>query len=286
VRHDLRLVQLLMTNAANGGGSASLPATRNGPISVAGLTLRMEDLEPLLGLPAGAIGPRPDPRMVAAPGGTARRAIAVVMARAAAMHTDLMLAASADLALAGASSRNSETSATRIVDGERSDIWSSAVYWEVARQAMDHVLVTPRGGAPTRDWYYATLEFLLSRREYDAALPHAAYGRLVLKTDGRIAFYLGAILENLASPNVQAAVGDNPARVGLEERPVLLHRAEEALRSALELDPKLDEAALRLARVCQVTGRYEDAANLLRRIESTLNRAELRYYAALFVGRY
>jgi tetratricopeptide (TPR) repeat protein len=80
-------------------------------------------------------------------------------------------------------------------------------------------------------------------------------------------------------------VGDNPARVGLEERPVLLHRAEEALRSALELDPKLDEAALRLARVCQVTGRHEDAANLLRRIESTLNRAELRYYAALFVGR-
>lgn len=284
VRHDLILIAKLLEAAANGGGSASMPAVRSGPFRADQLSLGVHDLEPLLGLPPGAIGPRPDPRLVAYSAGDARRAIAVAMAKGVVLQTDLMLAAATDLDLTRAAT-NTTSSATRIVDGERSSVWSSAIYWDVARVAMDQVIVTPRGGAFAREWYYASSEFQLNRREYDAALPHLSHGRVALKTDARIAFYLGVALENLASPSVQAAIGDNPAIGGIDVKEVLLRRSEDALKTAMALDPNLDEAGLRLARVFQVTGRQDQAAVLLQRVERTLPRAELRYYAALFLGR-
>ena len=284
VRHDLRLIQRLLVNAANGEGSASAPAVRSGPFRAEALRLYLADLEPLLGLPPDALGPKPDPRLVAQPSGIARRAIAVVMAKGVALQTDLMMAAVSDLDLTRAAT-NSSTSATRIIDGERFSIWSSAVYWDVARFAMDHVVITPRGGTLARDWYYATSEFLLKRREYDAGLPHVAHARVSLPDDGRLAFYAGVMFENLASPSVQVAIAENPATAGIDEKSVLLLRSQDALKTALELDPNLDEAALRLARVLQMTGRQDDAATLLQRVEKTLDRPELRYCAALFLGR-
>ena len=284
VRHDMRLLARLMRVAA--GGETSASASPDYTLKLSSLTLRVDDVFPLIGLP-NVVGLRNDPRAFASPTGVARRQIAVVMAKAAMFHTDLMLAATGELKLGGTGRLPSlaQAQATRIIDGEATQTISTGAYWEIARLAMDQVAITPSGGDYARKWYYATTEFLLSRREYDSSLPHTEHGQRTLPHDGRVAFYLGVVLENLAAPRVQVAVGDTYQMAWLDPKPTLLLRATEAFRAALELDPSLIEASLRLAHVLEEADRYDDAVVLLERIETALESPELRYHAALFLGR-
>ena len=287
VRHDLRLIALLMDNAMNGGGIASLPPVREDEFSIGRLAINLHDLIPLLGLPESAFGLRQlDPRAIAHPASSVRRLMAVLMAKGAVLHTDLMLAAAEEeVRLGGPAGPATSSTAIRILDGQRSETASTGIYWQVARLAMDEVIVTPRGREFVPEWYHATFEFLLARREYDSGVPHADHGRRTLRTDARMAFYEGVALENLTAPRVQTAIAQNPGTARLDPRPTMLKRAEAAFGSALKLDPALIEARLRLAHVMLETQRPDQAAAVLEQVETTLDRPELRYFAALFLGR-
>jgi len=65
----------------------------------------------------------------------------------------------------------------------------------------------------------------------------------------------------------------------------LLREAEKYYRHALELDPSLPLAKLRLGRVLSVTNRNDEAAQLLQAAETTLVTREGKYLAAMLLGR-
>jgi tetratricopeptide (TPR) repeat protein len=84
---------------------------------------------------------------------------------------------------------------------------------------------------------------------------------------------------------VQVAVALDGAGVNLESRKELLESAEAELRTAVKFDPSSAQAALRLGRVLDLMDEHDAALDLLVQAERGLERAELRYCAALFAGR-
>jgi len=256
------------------------------PQVLSGRVLSLADLPSLLDLEANDLfvpGRALDPVAVADPAGQPRFEIARVMVRVAMLHTDLLIAARDERSSIRLSGLPSTT--LRVDDTRRSMVPDATIYWDMARLAMDLVAPTPRGRALATAWYRVTSEYLQAQRDYALVRPHLEHARSVLPGDARLAFYLGAAYENLASPGIQAAIPDDEAALTIGSRPLLLARAEFQLRSALLLQPGFGEAALHLARILEMTGRYEEALPLLQPLETSLPRPELRYLAALWSGR-
>jgi tetratricopeptide (TPR) repeat protein len=285
VAHDLRLIDRVIRAAVRGEIGATAPPVRRQDVFIRELTLSIYQLEPLLGLREGILRAKEGPREVSRPDSDGRRAIATLMAKAAMLHADLMMAPPEQLRAAGVEFAASTSRATRVVDGQRFEVPSPAVHWAIARTAIDLLAPVPRGSPTAGAWYHATSAFLLAGRDYDAGRPHLEHGAIEYQDDGRIAFLLGAAYENLAAPAVQVLTDGERAVMRLEARDELLKLAEVSLRTAIEIDPALAEAGLRLARVCQLTGRHAEAVTLLERVQPDLTRAELAYYASLFLGR-
>jgi len=245
---------------------------------------RLEDLAALLDLEPKAFGVIPDMKAVGDPGSTIRRTVAQLMLRGAMLQTDLLVASRQQLEAAGIGRPRLPAGATEIRDGERGQTGDTGAHWEIARQAMTVVYGT-RGGEPlARDWAYASCEFLLLQRDYSAGQPHLTWARAFFPNDGRIALYLGAALETLAAPSVQVAIASISGGFNLD-RNALLQKAEVNYRAALSLDPSLPDVPLRLGRVLQLTKRPADAIDQLTKAEASLDRTDLKYFAALFLGR-
>ena len=201
------------------------------------------------------------------------------------LHTDLMTIPRRDFPDADVKFSTSMAQASRIADGQRTNVPSGAVHWEIARTAIDLIAPTPNAQAVAGEWYHATSAFLLARRDYDSGRPHLEHAATTYPRDGLVAFLLGATYENLASPRVQALTDGDREDLKLESRDELLARAEKSLRTALELDPQAAEAGLRLGRVLGQTGRHEEAVSVLEKVLPALQRLDLTYYAELFLGR-
>ena len=93
-------------------------------------------------------------------------------------------------------------------------------------------------------------------------------------------------------PEVHLALGsaweaianvDTPSAGTVTERP--LSRAEREFRTALEADPTLVEARLRLGRVLHLAGRHDQAAAELERVGVEAKEHYVSYLAALFLGQ-
>jgi tetratricopeptide (TPR) repeat protein len=277
IDQDVKLIRDVLAEAAKG---------RARPLAMAGRELVLTDLASLLDLEAEDLfmpGRQLDPTAVADPAGQPRFEIAKVMVRVAMLHTDLMMVSRderAGIRLAGLPSTT-----LRVDDAKGSNVSDPGVYWDVAREAMDLVVPTPRGRALATDWYRVTSEYLLGHRDYALAAPHLQHARDVLPGDAQLAFDCGVVYENLAASGIQAAVPDDQAALTIGSRPILLANAEFHFRSALLLEPGFHEAALRLGRILELLGRHEEALSHLRRVETLLPRPALQYYAALLVGR-
>ena len=278
IDRDLEAVQFLLEDEHADDASA-----RTG-----GRALGLKDMAALFDLPSDLFVANGRPMTAAAirkPDSAPRQAIARILFRAAMMHTDFLTAGSRDdLSRAPSLSGPASGPTVRLNDAERRSVPDVGVYWSCARTAIE--IATPAATSSTlmRDWYVATAEYFLTERDYAAGLPHLEHARFVLPGDARIAMYLGAAYENLASPPIQAAFQNGGSAMAPGSRPTLLRKAEYQLRSALLLDPDLTDAALRLGRVLLLMARPDEALPMLARAEPGLSREESKYFAALFGG--
>jgi hypothetical protein len=108
---------------------------------------------------------------------------------------------------------------------------------------------------------------MLGRRDYSAGLAHAEHARLTLPGNARLALFLGAVYENLASPAIQSAFQQGEI-TAIGSRPELLTKAEYQYRSAMLLDPDRPVVSLRLGRTLQLKGRNAEALPFLARAET------------------
>jgi tetratricopeptide (TPR) repeat protein len=280
---DMQLIRMLVVEATRQGSNQS--AGPNALLGVSaeyrGKRLKLEQLGPLLGLTPDETGGAITPQVMAQPDSQARTAIAALMMRAALLHTDIAMAPASELPVAA--NGRFTVGAVQLQDGRESSVRNIAVQYSIAREAIALVIPAAVGTTAGRQWYLATLSYLQSDRNYAALLPHLETARVTLAGDARIWLWSGAAYENLAAPAVQVAADGTSARI---ESPTLLYaRAEQFYRRGLDVDPACAECWLRLARVRQLSGHPDEAADLLAKAESRLTAPVLRYYAALFAGR-
>lgn len=282
VLDDAQLIRLLVVTAARQGrtGGGQGPKTW---VEFRGRRLTLQQLSPLLGFQPGDPDGALDPAALAAPDGAAERAIARIMIQAAMLHTDIVMASAADLPPPAPS--RSPTTVIQLRDGRESVVSNPAVHYAIAREAIGLVLPTTAGTMVARKWYTATLAYLQGERNYAALLPQLETARVTMPADPWVWMMSGVAYENLAAPAVQSATASSGSGARLEAPMILFARSEQLFRHTLMLDPLRTEARLRLGRVLDLTGRHEEAAEMLALAEKGLTSDLLRYYAALFVGR-
>ena len=292
---DLDMIESLLDAAARKGDTA---------VDVPGRTLRLGMLAPLMGLTRDELdlplGSTAKLAQLGDPTSHSRQVISRIMTKAAMLHTlaAIQLEGHQDDPTPPAGSFPSSTAirpveaaavlrggAVRIRDGQQVRVPNLAVHWAIARQAFD-IVGPPRAGSPTAKlWYQAATAYLQQELNYSALLPLLQEARVVFPADARMFLFSGAAYENLAAPRVQSAVDDSPLGLpGVGSPEDLLRLAERYLRRALELDPRLALAQLRLGRVLDLTGRHDEAAKLLRQAESGLTDKLPKYLAALCLG--
>jgi len=216
-----------------------------------------------------------------------------VLRRGALLHADAAMLPRAPLETPTASpSVGPRTFRVQISDGRQINAGLTAVHWEIARMALDHVKppgadrAAPGGDAMVRRWYHATAVWMAHREDYDPL--HLERGLEIFRDDPDLLFLSGCQRETFAAPHIQAAVHSislpSGYSVWLESERGELQRAETFFRRALGVKPGFDEARLRLGRVLGLLGRHGDAARELRQAVASVDDDLLRYYGELFLG--
>jgi tetratricopeptide (TPR) repeat protein len=149
-----------------------------------------------------------------------------------------------------------------------------------------------------RRWYRATAALLQEGGHLGFLQTHLGTGLSHLGDDAVLLMYRATLRQAFADARVQQFTRNRPisrfeqsssAPRGLVTQPqpssFELDQAVRDLRRALELDPQLVEARIRLAHVLGDKGRHDEAASLLRPAMVATLPAFLEYYGALVLGR-
>jgi tetratricopeptide (TPR) repeat protein len=156
-------------------------------------------------------------------------------------------------------------------------------------------------------WYHATTAYMFAIGSYGDATPHLQHAADVLPDDAWVLFDRGCYAEILGLPLHQALLserdiasqradhryGNTPQMWTPGSTPALRlpstektnAEAERLYRRALEIDPSLVEARVRLGRLLDLRKRHEEAAAELKTALAGNPSGAVAYYAHLFAGR-
>jgi tetratricopeptide (TPR) repeat protein len=173
-----------------------------------------------------------------------------------------------------------------ISDGRQLGMREAGLHWDFARTLLDTVTPDPSRDETVRLWYLATAAWQILHREFTYAVPHLERARAIFPADAPIFLISGGLYENFASPRIQEFIRTTalPAGVSINvpsER-ANLRRAAAFYRRAIDLDPALTEARIRLGRVLGLQGQHEGAIRELQPVDG--GGSLLRYYTAMFLG--
>lgn len=194
-------------------------------------------------------------------------------------------------------------------DGEIVGATGSNWNWPFAR-AMVALQPTNRGTPFVAEWFHVTTAFLMSRRLFGEARTHLLAAATVLPGDARILFDRAAFAEMQGLPESQVLLttedlaamrarrgpvmrntlirpSDTAERSGVRPAEVENAEAERLYRSALAAAPAMVEARVRLARLLDVRGRHDEAADELARAlaDRVTPAPAVVYFANLAAGR-
>lgn len=172
-----------------------------------------------------------------------------------------------------------------ISDGRLKGISSSPVHLAIARYLTGRVEKDPKPLGWVRDWYIATIASQQSEQQYGSE--HLREALRVLPRDAQLLLLAGGEHEALASPSVQlfrAEAKSSNIVVPVGSAKEELNLAERFFKQAIDFDPTLIEARVRLGRVLGLRGRHAQAADHLRVAVKEAADPQLHYYAGLFLG--
>jgi tetratricopeptide (TPR) repeat protein len=173
--------------------------------------------------------------------------------------------------------------------------------WPFARALLARIPPTPATDPFVAIWYHGTAAYLLRNGEFGEVTTHLQEAGRLLPQDARILFDRGCLAEALSMNLFQRLVEDSPAPWTYSERGqvikqrqpnVLLpsardgnERAAEFFRRALAVDPQMEEARVRLARLLEGDKRYVEADRELAMALATPPDRAVAFYAHLFGAR-
>ena len=227
--------------------------------------------------------------------------------RVALLHTDVVIVGgTAPLDKIDALSTG-EDGLIVVKDGEFQGIVRGDWNWPLARTWLQMLEPDPRRDPFVATWYHATAAYMLGQGLFGEAAPHLEEAGRLFPYDARILTDSGCLAETLALPRAQGVLTDEDivakriaetnrgmspslARAGPMARAVpiadeTLTRAETLYRRAIDRDPSMAEAHLRLGRVLSLRHRYSGARKALSRALETSKDRRLLFYAHLFTAR-
>jgi hypothetical protein len=209
----------------------------------------------------------------------------VALRRAILLHTDLVTLAP-DLIASSAGSAPALAPMRMLVgDGNSRGLESVSLHWELARLLAASVTPDPRADSWIRDWYRATVALAQRAEQFDSV--HLQQGLRLFPRDPQLILLAGCEREAFASPLFQAfarSLRSPFLRVPFGSAGNELEDAERHFRKALEIEPELAEARLRLGRVVGLRGRHTEAVAELTRMLQGSPESLLEYLARLFLG--
>jgi hypothetical protein len=193
----------------------------------------------------------------------------VILKRGAMLHADIAMAAPA-----GQGKGNIGSPGRRLMDRVRPAVTKAP-----------GTVSDPGHDDTVRLWYLASGAFMAGIRQIE--LNHYLRAIELFPDDPEILMSAAAIHESFAGVRTQSAIrkANIPRDVdlGVRTEGQELRLSEQLYKRALEADPKLLEARIRLGRVLGLRGRHEDAVEQLRQGVSAAEPL-LQYYAHLFLA--
>lgn len=216
-----------------------------------------------------------------------------ILRRGAVLHTDAAVRVAPDVApLQTQQAERPDRWTIHFRDGRQRDTTAAGAHTDLARALLDDVARDLGRDETVRLWHVAVSAWGQSHRLYER---HEDRAVELFPDDPQVLLLAGSLHETLASPAIQSML--RAARLPREVTTDVgstsseLDEAERLLRRALEADPTLSEARVRLGRVLDLRGRHAEAAELLRQAASALSRSRsaveddpLLYYAEIFLG--
>ena len=181
----------------------------------------------------------------------------------------------------------------RFSDGQQLAREDAPGHWELAQALLDNVAPTPREDEAVRLWYLATCAYGQYHERHTRQEDRAVE---LFPEDAQVLFLAGSVHENFASPRMQLLASSMRlpwgTAHGIESERSELRKAEALFRRALQADPALVEARIRLGRVLHLLGRHEQALRLLQQAAAARSSAAaegdeeelLLYFAEMFQG--
>jgi tetratricopeptide (TPR) repeat protein len=181
-------------------------------------------------------------------------------------------------------------------DGQQLALRYTVSHWNMGRRLLDRVRpVDSKNGIKTapdpgadetvRRWYVAGCAYMLRTRLIEPIQCTRALE--LFPNNPEVLFFAASMHESNAGVRTQAVMrsleGPRDVSFDVREQGAELRRAEQLYKRALERDPMLIEARIRLGRVLGLRGRHAEAVEQLRQGLAT-DEPVLRFYAHLFLG--
>ena len=193
------------------------------------------------------------------------------------------------------------------IDGELLGSVEANWHWIFARALVDLMYPSPRSDPFAPAWYHAAAAFMLQQGLDGELGPHFDRAAILFPRDANLIFDRGCLAEALGLPRSQLVNDDLREKQAAANRtarfvagqltataPITLPTADQSnaqaerfFRQALEIDPTLAEAHVRLARLLENRGRAADALVELRAAAKDVDSRDhiLLFYAHLIAAR-
>jgi len=181
-------------------------------------------------------------------------------------------------------------------DGQQIGLQNTISHWNLGRRLLDAVRpVDSKNSLQTRPdpaaddfvrrWYIAGAAYMTRIRNIE--LSHFTRALQLFPNDPGLLFFAASAHESFAGVRTQSVMRSLKARrdvtFGVKDEGAELRLAEQLYKRALDRNPKLVEARIRLGRVLGLRGRHDEAIEQLKQ-GLTAGEPLLRYYANLFLG--
>jgi tetratricopeptide (TPR) repeat protein len=220
-----------------------------------------------------------------------------ILTRGAMLHADIEILTPLGSRPSGDRSRSGSAGTILFAnDGRQVGLSTTISHWDMGRRLLDRVrsiesptrrtAPDPGRDATVRQWYVASSAFMLHIRQIEPE--HFARGLELFREDPEVLFLAASAHEVLSGIRTQSALrtmqGPRDVTFAVLTEGGELRLAEQLYRRALERNPALVEARIRLGQVLGRRGRHEEAVNVLRQGQAS-GEDLLQYYAHLFLGR-
>jgi tetratricopeptide (TPR) repeat protein len=162
-------------------------------------------------------------------------------------------------------------------------------HWAFGRMLLKGVQPDPARDEMVRLWYCTAAAALHSQSAFGDLAIHLAAAQSLFRNDADLLFYNGAMHESFSGERIQTVVRElvtsKGARPNVPNADTERALAASFFEQALERNPDLVEARLRLGRVRGLQGRHDEAVSHLRLALAATGDTLLQYYGQLFLGR-